>query len=187
MKKWIAMVGALLVSVSLLARAQETPKAEDAPQIDQLLWMVGDWEAVEKADNGDNSTVHLKVRKSDNQQAMLYDVTVESHGKTKPKYTGMYYWHPTEKTFKVVQVDDGGNIGEGRLEQTGNRVQQLVKVASGKGDFELKSEWEIRPREFEFVAQIRPVGTTEWKPALDVTYSRVGKGALPKIPSHHHD
>jgi hypothetical protein len=165
----------LLLTVLLLATltpAQQKPAAEPAPQIDQLLWMVGDWQTTEKSDAGD-LLVHLSAHKSENQQAILYYVWFEKDGKITPQYNGMYYWHPGEKTFKVLQVDSHGAVGEGTYEQTGNRVTQLVKTVSDKGSMELKSEWEIRPREFHFVAQFRTEGKTDWAPALDITYTRM--------------
>ena len=155
-----------LLLLATFASAQQESKVRD------LQWMIGEWRAVEKSD-GNETIVHMKVHEAENHQAILYDVWFEEKGQRTPQYTGMYYWSPQEKTYKVLQVDSKGTVGEGTYQQTGNRVVQLVKTASDHGSMELRSEWEIRPREFHFVAQFRPEGQTEWKPALEITYSRV--------------
>lgn len=146
--------------------------SQQETRISDLEWMIGDWRAVEKS-GGTESVVRLSVREADNHQAILYRVWIESKRGRVPKYNGMYYWHPKENTFKLLQVDNEGKVTEGTYEQTGNRVVQLVKTISDKTEVELRSEWEIMPKEFHFVGQFRPAGTTEWKPALDVTYSRM--------------
>jgi len=175
----------LLTSLSALAQAPAAPPEE--PKIAELDWMVGDWQAVDKSDSGGELLIHLSARRSDNQQALLYHVTLESKGRTTPKYDGVYYWNPAEKTYKLLQVSDEGIVSEGTLQQTGNRITQLVRGVTADRSFELKSDWEIRPREFHFVAQFRPEGKAEWTPAVDLTYSRVGIGALPPAtsPSRH--
>ncbi len=155
-----------LLLLITLARAQEETRISD------LEWMVGDWIAIEKS-GGVETTVRLDVREADNHQALLYRAWTDSKGRRTPKYNGMYYWQPQEKTYKVLQIDNNGNVAEGTYEQTGNRVVQLLKVVSEKGDYELRSEWEIRPKEFHFVAQYRAAGKTEWQPAVDTTYTRM--------------
>ena len=159
--RWMICIGVL---AAFSAQAQEETKISD------LEWMVGDWRAVDKSDQ---TVVRLNVHEAENHQAIVFRVWTESKGRRTPKYNGMYYWHPQEKTYKLLQVDDKGNVAEGTYEQTGNRVVQLVKVASEKGDVEIRSEWEIRPKEFHFVGQFRPAGKGEWQPALDITYSRM--------------
>jgi hypothetical protein len=159
-------------------------QATDEPQIKQLAWMVGDWQTVEKSDKGD-LIVHLTAKESENHQAMMFYISTEKDGQVTPKYNGMYYWDPEQKTFKIVELDNNGDVAAGTYEQTGNRVVQLVKVVSKNGDFELKSDWEIRPREFHFVGQYRAAGKADWVAAVDQTYSRVGIGAL-KTDQHAH-
>lgn len=171
MKKMMLSVCLILTVVG--ARSQQEVAALDHPKIDELLWMAGEWRAVEKTD-GKELVVRLSARKSENGQALLYYVWFESGDKKTPRYNGMYYWDPAEKTFKMLQVNADGNVAQGTLEQSGNRVTQTVKTVTSDSSFELKSEWEIRPREFRFVGQFRPAGKAEWAPAVDVTYSRMG-------------
>lgn len=173
-----SVVGLWFGGASLFAQTSEEP------QIKELAWMVGDWQTIEKSDKGD-LIVHLTAKESENHQAMMFYISVEKDGQVTPKYNGMYYWNPEEKAFKILELDSNGDVAVGTYEQTGNRVVQLVKVTSKNGDFELKSEWEIRPREFHFIGQYRGAGKTDWLPAVDQTYSRVGIGAL-KRDQHDH-
>ncbi len=158
--------------VCILLLATFTAKAQDETKIADLEWMVGDWRAVEKS-AGVETVLHLSVRESDNHQSILYRAWIESKGRHIPKYNGMYYWHPRENTYKLFQVDSDGSVAEGTYEQIGNRVVQVMKTTSEKTEMESRSEWEIRPREFHFVGAVRPAGKTEWKPSVDLTYSRM--------------
>jgi hypothetical protein len=184
MKHAICVAG--IVLLSLCALAQQVPTAQEPPKIDQLLWMVGEWKTVEH-DNGKDLLVRMSVKKSENGQALLFYVWFEADGKVTPKYNGMYYWDPGAKTYKLLQVSNDGTVGEGTYEQTGNRVQQLVKTTSDKGSMEVKSEWEIRPREFHFVALFRPDGKTEWAPAVDATYTRMDEVTMKPHPQPKRD
>ncbi len=77
------------------AFAQQAAAKEELPKIEQLQWMVGEWQTHE-----DDLLVRMSVRKSENGQAILYKVWFEQDGKSTQQYNGMYYWHPGEKTFK---------------------------------------------------------------------------------------
>lgn len=177
MKVWRGIMGALmcgLMLTSLSVPAQEKVAEQDGPKIGELLWMVGEWQAMDKSDDGSELVVRLSAKEAENHQAILFHVWFESKGHSTPKYEGMYYWNPAEKTYKLLQVNSDGNVAEGTYEQKGNRATELVKTVTGDTSFELKSDWEIRPREFHFVGQFRPAGKTEWVPAVEETYSRIG-------------
>ena len=172
MKRAFAVTFALLCVSAALAQAAEVVTSESSPELKPLLWMVGDWKAVHGTGK-DATTVYLHARLAPNGQAILFDVEFSKDGKLVPRYTGMYYWHPAEKTFGLFQVSAEGAVLNGRFKQTGDTAEQLATVVTANGSMQLRSQYQIRPDSFHFVADFKTDKEEKWAPALDITYERV--------------
>ncbi len=170
MRKLIAVAFAVLV-VSWAAQAGEVG-AEASPELKPLLWMVGNWKAVH-GPGKDATTVYLHARLAPTGQAILYDMEFLKEGKLVPRYTGMYYWHPVEKTFAMFQIARDGGVQNGRYKQSGDTAEQLATTVTASGSVQLRSQWDIHSDSFHFVAQFKPENEEKWMPALDITYERV--------------
>jgi hypothetical protein len=168
MKNWLLAL--FLLGIVSVTRAQApTPNEHLKP----LLWMVGDWQGIEKGTDGDIKVL-LSARLSRNSQAVLYHVQFEKGGKISPKYEGMYYWHPGKNSIAMTQINEQANLGEGTYTPTGeNEGDQFVQVMTGKTSFELKAHYTVEKESFRFVGQFRPAGKADWIPAVDVVYKRV--------------
>ncbi len=172
MKRVIAVTFGFLCLSAALAHGAEVVAAEASPELEPLQWMVGNWKAIHGTGK-DATTVYLHARLAPHGQAILFDVEFLKDGKLLPRYTGMYYWHPAEKTFGLFQVSAEGGVLNGRYKQTGNTAEQLATTITATGNMQLRSQYDIHPDSFHFVAQFKPEGEEKWAPALDITYERV--------------
>jgi hypothetical protein len=168
MRTWLLAVLALAISSIGLA---QTPAPNE--HLKPIVWMAGNWEGIEKGTNGDLKVL-LSAKLSPNGQALLFHVDLEKDGKKRPKYEGMYYWHPGKNEIVITQINEQANLAEGTYTPVGNsEADQYVKVMTGETNFELKSHYVVEKDSLHFVGQFRPAGKTDWIPAVDVFYRRV--------------
>jgi hypothetical protein len=168
MKSWLLAV--FLLGTLPMMEAQ-TPTSNE--HLQPILWMVGNWQGIEKGSSGDLKVL-LSARLSPNGQVLLFHVEFEKDGKLRPKYQGMYYWHPGKNKIVLTQISEEANLAEGTYTPTGQaEADQLMQVTAATTTFELKSHYVVEKESFHFVGQFRPAGKSDWVPAVDVVYRRV--------------
>jgi hypothetical protein len=168
-----AMAVAVLAATAVLSTyAADTSKPKP---IDPLKWMVGSWEGQEGT-GADAEIVKLKAWLAPSGNALLYHVDVVSHGKVTPRYDGMYYWLPSEKTLVIRQSAITGGVVEGEYTQNGDHAFQKERVFNPDGTTSfIEINYTISADKFRAVARFKASEKADWIPAIDVTYHRTSK------------
>lgn len=166
------MLAVCLITSSMLVPAFAADAAQPRP-IDQMKWMVGSWEAQEGS-GADVVTVMLKAWLSPNGQAIFYHVDVVDGQKVTPRYDGMYYWHPVNKSIVLRQVAITGGASEGEYVQNGDHATQKIRLLNPDGTTSfIDADLTISSDKFHFVGKFKAAEGKDWIPAVDVTYHRV--------------
>lgn len=185
MKRWGWVVGILLF-MSVGVFGQEKPKesappphvimskAPDMGELGKMGWFVGKWRTVAKPpDGGAPVTVDSDMRWSENRRAMVFQVWFTTKGKREAHYFGMYAWDPGEKTLKMWQVANDGNLSVGKAKTDGKTLTQENQMVRSDGSTQEQRTEIVRDGDdaYDWKVQIQKDG--QWVDALQLRYERV--------------
>lgn len=99
----------------------------DANPLEPLHWFVGGtWIAEVKPPNGEASalTIELKFDWAENKKALKYTIVFKQDEREEPHCDGMYWWDPSKKEARLLQVDADGNVTESVLDTRSEPLKQ---------------------------------------------------------------
>ena len=174
------LISGLILGAALpLSGWSQSPASPPAPSpMDALAWMAGGkWTAEEK--DGDRLLrVEMNCRRSENRQAILFEVSyLTAEGRVVPQYQGMYVWHPVKKAFLLWQVNRDGNIAEGEMrEEDGKWTQHSLVTESGGGTHELRTVMQRTGEDMlHLKGYFRAKETDSWTDAVDLIFRRAAR------------
>jgi nitrogen fixation protein FixH len=167
------VVGLAFVPLSDGVIAAEAADAEDNP-LEPLSWLAeGTWIAEVKSPNGKALTVHGKFDWAANKRALKYAIVFKDKSHEVPHCDGMYWWDPSKKQVRLLQVDAEGNVTESVLDTRSEPLKQQNRQTRPDGTMQEQRVEISRNDDDSFQMRAFMPKDGEWVQAAAFDYRRV--------------